>query len=817
MQHAHHRRARIRPKSPLIRAPFGLSITSCALLVITACGGGDAQDESDAGGSGFTWSSGGATGSGGNGTSGGDATTGADATGDEDSIDVIDDCLDDEEYFEEKVMREVLARRCEVCHNPSGAAKDSNLVLVGSWWGPTYLEKNREVVTEIARNERDGTSLLMLKPLAEIDHEGAKQMERGDEAFVIFEEFIRRIDQPNSHGCPDDDDANLAKAFESVAIESERKTLRKAATSMLGRLPSEAEVDKAEQGEAQLEQVLRSYMQGEAFYEWLTIIFNDMLLTDRYLPNDDAIGLLDSADYPNRDFYNDIEDNDLRNQTRRYANEAVAREAVQLMVHVVRKNKPFTEILTADYALVNPYSAQVYGVAPTFVDRSDPKEFVEVNLPGVPHAGVLSSSMFHNRFPTTDTNRNRHRSRMVYSFFLGTNVLTLGDRPIDTASIEDHNPTMNNPNCSICHSIIDPLAGTLANWDDRGRFRPRDEGWYPDMRPPGFNDKVMPSTAKNAGARWLADQIVADRRFAISMVQMAYRAILGRDPLTIPTDPESESYAFELAAHKLQSKIFAAIADRFVEDDYDFRTALVGLMASPYFRASDDSQLTGTSERVFDDIGGARFLSPELLDRKLSAVTGYPWKDSPDGTSYLTSTRWFRIYYGGIDSDTVVQRITEPNGLMASVANRMAHEMSCWTVPRDFTLPANERRLLPFVEMGYVPEDENGFEIPSAVSAIRNNLVHLYRRVLGEEYSPNDPAIDIAYQLFVEVWRDGVAGIEDQSYGNGLPWNCQANRDFWTGDDLPEEERVNQDPEYTARAWMVVTTYLLSDYRFLYD
>jgi hypothetical protein len=41
--------------------------------------------------------------------------------------------------------------------------------------------------------------------------------------------------------------------------------------------------------------------------------------------------------------------------------------------------------------------------------------------------------------------------------------------------------------------------------------------------------------------------------------------------------------------------------------------------------------------------------------------------------------------------------------------------------------------------------------------------------------------------------------------------------DFWTRAELPEEDKLRQDPNYVIRSWMAVTTYLLSDYAFLYE
>jgi hypothetical protein len=147
----------------------------------------------------------------------------------------------------------------------------------------------------------------------------------------------------------------------------------------------------------------------------------------------------------------------------------------------------------------------------------------------------------------------------------------------------------------------------------------------------------------------------------------------------------------------------------------------------------------------------------------------------------------------------------------------MANEMACRAVPRDFVLDAADRLLFPAVEMAYEPEDANGFEVPGAVEAIRANVVHLHRRVLGEELYPGHPEIERTYGLFYDTWKEGKAGVAAGTLDAYLTWNCRARTDFWTGAELPEGERVEWDGNYTTRAWMAVLTYLLLDYQFLYE
>jgi hypothetical protein len=117
---------------------------------------------------------------------------------------------------------------------------------------------------------------------------------------------------------------------------------------------------------------------------------------------------------------------------------AIRAEPLELISYVVRNNRPFTEIMTADYIMVSPYSAKGYGIFEQVKDRfKDPKnpfEYVPAKLPALkarngkvqesktgfyPHAGLLSMFHYLRRYPTTETNRNRLRARMYYQHFLG--------------------------------------------------------------------------------------------------------------------------------------------------------------------------------------------------------------------------------------------------------------------------------------------------------------------------------------------------------------------------------------------------------------
>ena len=127
-----------------------------------------------------------------------------------------------------------------------------------------------------------------------------------------------------------------------------------------------------------------------------------------------------------------------------------------------------------------------------------------------------------------------------------------------------------------------------------------------------------------------------------------------------------------------------------------------------------------------------------------------------------------------------------------------------------------DRLLFPHVEDSFRPEDDNGFEIPQAVAAIKRNIRHLHHRLLGEVLTEGHPEVEATYQLYLETWREGFAGVRNEQLPRELPGPCRVVRDFWSDMDLPEEERVVRDSMYVVRAWSAVVTYLLADWRFLY-
>ena len=730
-----------------------------------------------------------------------------------------DQCVSTSEFFREKVWAPTLNAKCISCHINSGQAKHSKFILQPSQV-PGYLDSNMKTLQDLARYSVEDTPLLLAKPAQRgVTHEGGMQLDPGSPEYEALSELLHRFDNPVE--C--EDQINVGNYFDGVEQLNEVETLRKATLALVGRLPTQEEVEQVRDlGIDSLDPVLDAIFQEEAFFTKLSEIYNDEFLTDRYYNNTDAVGLLNGEKYPSY-WFESITDEDTRNQVANDTNKGLAREAINLVLHVVRNDRSYKEILTADYVMLTPYTAKSYNVKAKFKNENDPYEIVEAKLPGVPHAGVLTSTVWLSRFPTTATNRNRHRARMIYKLFLATDVLKLGERPIDPTSIKTVNPTLNNANCAVCHAIVDPIAGTFQNFQAANNdYVPLEDTeqmtWFADMRLPGFGELPMPDDQVNSSEQWLAQQIVADDRFAQSAVNIVWKGLLGQDPLSEPFDASQPDYPEALEAFQVQDRVIQSIAKKFRDNGYNLKHVFREVIKTDYFRAKNmRGELDETRTREVAELGTAQYLTPEQLERKIEAVTGYPWAGGPNDTPVLLNMNEYRIFYGGIDSNSITERITEPNGIMANISIRMANEMSCIATARDFADDASDRLLFPYVEPGYLPEDSNQFAVPAVNDAIRANVQHLYEHVLGESYDINDPEITEAVNLFVTVWKAGrnavIAGTEPVE----LPGPCRATNDYWTGKDLPEAQRITQDPDYTVRAWMGVLTYMLSDYKFLHE
>ncbi len=413
---------------------------------------------------------------------------------------------DDDDETAEDVFREqvsaVVQGRCINCHVEGGVSGATRLVFVRAS-DAAHERVNRQMFEAFLAAVDDGDSVILNK-IRGVGHGGGIQVPTGSQEYAQIERFLTLLSG-------DEESAQVALTpatlFEGVQMATDRQTLRRAALIFAGRAPTAQEY--ASLGEVGVRSAIRNLMTGPEFHEFLIRAGNDRLLTDR------EHGVLDSGG--NGPFVEYI------NQTNTYCEAAAwggeqiesrdweeavqygaVRAPLELIAHVVENDLSYTDILTADYVMANPQAAKAYGATTEFDDETDVREFKPSNFasyylvddsrivreaaadtdcqgevvdPGnlaveYPHAGILNSPVFMLRYPTTATNRNRARGRWTYYHFLGLDVEQSASRTTDPVALADtDNPTLNNPACTVCHTILDPVAGTFQNYDEEGRYR----------------------------------------------------------------------------------------------------------------------------------------------------------------------------------------------------------------------------------------------------------------------------------------------------------------------------------------------------------
>lgn len=744
------------------------------------------------------------------------------------------DCLTEADaWFTQEVWGKVAAMECIKCHKQGGDAEETRLVLteLGLAQGDERKQRmalNRNAFFAVARLKSADGSLLLAKVVGDLDHGGNQVLAPDSTGFRILDEFVRRTNarsmSPSSATLPD---PNAAPFFDGVVMLDDRRLLRRATLSLAGRLPTDSELKQVSEGGLNvIPQLLDAVMREDAFYERLREGFNDIFLTQGVDGNPDSTVLSYEHFEKSRLWYqkydlSHIEDEKERREAGyKLADDyraALLDEPMRLIEHIVRNDHPFTEIVTADYIMVSPYTARGYGIFDDLKDQfsnpEDPFEYVPVKLKALvgrnrsenqdsesgfyPHAGLLSTFQYLSRYPTTETNRNRLRARMYYQHFLGVDVLELAARVSDAAAVtaKYEIPTMQASECVVCHKTLDPVAGMFQDYWRFDRnfalYGKRKEGWFTDMFTAGFEGEDLPAEQRWRSLQWLGQRTANDPRFAIAMSEHAFYLLTGRRPLLPPKDLDDPLYAARRRAWQQQRHEVETIARQFVAADFNFKTLIKAWVVSDFYRADRLATAAATDQRraELDDIGVMRMLSPEQLERKITAVFGRPW-------GHLT--RQTAMLYGGIDSQEVTERATDPSGAMGSLQRTLSNDVACRNVAYDFSRQPADRILFPDIE----PDIQPGVS-PEADAQIRRAIVHLHQHVLGRYDDLGSREVDLSFAIFSGVVADAAArkGIDDRE-----AWSCRQGL-----------ESPVPDPHYTVRAWRAVVTYLLRQEEFLYE
>ncbi len=503
-------------------------------------------------------------------------------------------------------------------------------------------------------------------------------------------------------------------AVGEVVLLSPAEHLVRASMVLRGARPGVDELEQVTADPAELEALVDSYLDSPAFGQTVRDLHDEALLT-RFasLPPIDEL-----AETPTG-----------RLQA------SIGEEPLRLIEHVVTGDRPYTEIVTADYTMANPVVASAYGLA------HDPEgpEWQEARYgDGRPVAGVLSTNAFYLRHRSAGANWHRGRANAVSKALLCHDFLSrdvVVDGNIDLSDPEAvAGAVVANPACASCHQTLDPLASFFWGFEPNllnmeveqsgyplpGLFQPQRTGrWRATSgRPPAYFGLAGDDLGD------LGQLIAADPRTSLCASKRFYAYLSQTDVEDVP---------LELAAR---------LQETFVASGYSARALARAVVLSDEFRASHT-----TSEDAAAALVGIKKARPSELARMFEDLTGFSWRTDSDlrlrggrvGRVDLLADDavGFRVLAGGIDSFFVVEPSHTFNATSVLVLRELAAAAAGHVVEADFDAAAADRKLLTMVEAD--TRDE---------AAVRAQLAALSSRFYADFSPPESDAVGEAYALF---------------------------------------------------------------------
>ncbi len=624
------------------------------------------------------------------------------------------------------VNRDVLQAKCVVCHSETGPAKNTKLVYrIGNT--PGVMDYNETQLAFYITDTASGGQTILDKSRGLQNHGGGAVLQLSSDEYELLEMFV---------GFFNGSDDNPVLNTGTYILESPEVTYRRASLYLTGEIPSQQKLNSLKNASDELlqEEVL-NLMTGDGFHNFIKDSANARIHS-RHLKNGGNAGSLDK-------FY--------EGDMAKLKND-LAEEPLELIAYIVENDRPYSEILTADYTMAGQESAVSFrsgvGVAEgSFVRAINNGQADKTEAPGYtnpdgtfvedfPHAGILSSWAYLSQYPTTATNRNRARSAWTMKHFLGFDIENSSARVLDVADVADqNNPTMNNPACVACHQTMDPIAAGFQNFESTGGYKlygtdsldvdyrksHPDVSWYHDNRQLGYRGIDAPDDVNPI--QWLAEQMVADFRFSVGAVKFWWPSLFGGNVLN-----ESASRIH----FDNQSLLITALSNDF-RSHLNLKQLLVNMVMSDAFRVAKKS-VGSLSDDLVELHGGARhFLTPHELYNKTLSLTGFGW-------SRLLDSRQYYGLYGGINGVDVKDETAEPSAMMFRVAERQGMELACAIVKKDFDSEQQDRLLFTEVERE-----------SSDAASVKAQIVVLYERLHNKVVDINDSIVVETYALFTQL------------------------------------------------------------------
>ncbi|MBK8937045.1 MAG: hypothetical protein IPM79_05230 [Polyangiaceae bacterium] len=508
--------------------------------------------------------------------------------------------------------------------------------------------------------------------------------------------------------------------------------LVRASMALRGTRPSRADLERVADDPEALEGVVDGYLESDEFGRTVRDLHNETLLLRPdwlYYP----AGFQPLGALADRDLVS--------------INASVMEAPLRLVERVVMEDRPYGEIVTADYVMVDPITSVVWDLP---YEAGGAEWQAAKHLDGRGNAGVLTDSWLYVRYQSTPSNANRQRANAVSRALLCYDFLDR-DVELDTnVDVADPNAVQDavvaNAACASCHQALDPLASFFK--DVFPLIVPQDTTEYPmqSMWLPGVFEELLqidmrePSYFGQPGETLedLGALIADDPRFSLCAAKRFY------------------AYFNQVDVHAVPLERAAELQEVLVDSGMSAKALAKAVILSDDFRASHGADLEEA-----EDIVGLRKARPDELASLMHDLTGFQWLTDLSELSGGTirevelprdTMLGYRVIGGGIDSAFVTRNTFTDSAGTSLFLRAFAEEASAFVVARDLGIAdPSARRLLTLVDGSDTGED-----------AVRDQIVELYARVFGELVEADDEQVGESYALF--------AGALDASGDTSRAW-----------------------------------------------
>lgn len=526
--------------------------------------------------------------------------------------------------------------------------------------------------------------------------------------------------------------------------------------ALRGIRPSIEELEQVESDPAALESIVDSYLDDEAFAATIRDMHAEIYLLRRdtynILP---AMGALQG--YNLQDIY-----------------QAQIDEPEKLIEYIVMNDRPYTEIVTADYMLTDDVNAKMYGVP---YDFDSGEEWQISAWPDErPRAGLLSSAEIFRRWESDGSNFHRGRANLVAAKMLCEDFDTrdiVVEGGIDIADeFAVAEAAMTEPSCIACHQTLDPLAAYFWGYMQlvhRNAVRDAIIGGCSDW---DYSSGIDPLYGPNHVPEYFCYPIKQYSAFMEDEWEFwglrppSYFGVEARDlrdvGLLIADDPR-----FSQCAARQFYGYFAQVAPE--EVPYEIAIELQEVLETSGFNAKalakaavmHDSFAAYASvvdeQTAADPVVSMKTTRPEQYARMVEDLTGYRWwslaenptgcANSSNGTECwgdvdlsISDLFGFRSMQGGIDAINITRPTHTITPTKLITIDILAHDAAKFAIDADWATTPENRRLMPLVEATTSDEPQ-----------VREQLAWLHLRILGEFVPVDHEDVTLSYQLWSEV------------------------------------------------------------------